>query len=195
MAIQYHIYANDQAGGPVDYSTPVGTTALTTFVSPALAAGSNVSFAVRAFDPASGLEEENVDARVRILLDQNGQDVSGRPGAPAGLTVTPLAGGALRVHWLPCPSAQAARPTGFHVYLGSPAIDYTTPATTVSANGSRDYRADLPAQSDGTTYLVAVRAFNAAGEESNTLTVPARADATGPDPVDALTATPVSQAQ
>lgn len=195
MAIQYHIYSNDQAGGPVDYSTPVGTTALTTFVSPPLPAGASVTFAVRAFDSANGLEEENADARVQIVLDATGQDISARPGPPAGVTVTPLAGGGLRVHWLPCPATQAAKPTGFHVYMGSPAVDYATPAATVAANGSRDYRADLTGLTGGTTYLVAVRAFNAAGEETNAFTVPARAKSTGPDPVDELVATPVFQAQ
>ena len=41
---------------------------------------------------------------------------------------------------------------------------------------------------DGVTYVIGVRAYNATAEEPNTMTVTVTADATGPEPVDSLTA-------
>jgi hypothetical protein len=175
-------------GGPVDYSTPIGTSAGLSFVLPPLAPGSDSTFGVRAFDASSGLEEANTDARLRIVTDTNGLDISGRPAPPVGLSVAAIAGGGIRVRWMASPSLPFAKPTGFHVYLGTPAPDYSHPAATVPAGGDRDSSATLPALTDGVTYQVAVRAFNAVGEETNTTTASITADATGPDNVDGLAA-------
>jgi fibronectin type III domain protein len=191
VATQYHIYANDGAGGPVEYSTPIGTTADVSFSPPALAPGLDYTFAVRAFDPVSGLEEENTDVRVRIVLDAAGQDISGRPGAPVGLTARATKAGGVRVSWLPSLSALYPRATGFHVYAGSPSPNYASPLATVLATGARDYFADLTGLEIDTTYQVGVRAFNEIGEETNTLLVSVTVDGTPPDSVEELTATPI----
>src|SRR5690349_11807576 len=120
MTIQYRIYSNNNAGGPVDYSAPVATVSGLTWDTPALPLSSDTTYAVRAYDTASGLEDANVDARVRIVIDASGADVSARPNPPSHLTAEPRAGGKVMVTWQYNPGGQGAAPTGFRVYVGSP---------------------------------------------------------------------------
>lgn len=164
----------------------------TTWTTPALAAPGTWGFGVRAED-VNG-EEQNLDCAVTIVLDASGNDVTGRPGPPGGLRAFPLAAGSVRVEWSYPPARGACAPTGFHVYLGvGAAPDYSTPAAEV-AYGSGAFNAfvaDLPALTDGMSYVIGVRAFNASGEEANTTTVGVTADATGPRPVDLLIATAI----
>lgn len=187
MATQYRIFANDLAGGPVDYSTVVATTASPTYSPAALPAGSDATFAVRAYDTVSGLTETNVDAVVRIATDAAGADVTGLPNAPTHLSATPGAAGSMTVRWSYNPGGQGGAPTGFHVYAGTPAVSYATPAATVShVRGKPAYSATLAALADGAAYQFAVRAYNGTGEESNTATAAAVASSTGPAAVEAL---------
>jgi hypothetical protein len=186
VAAQYHIYANNSAGGPVDYQTVIATVNATSFATPALSPGSDTTFAIRAFDPASGLEEANVDARVRIILDALGNDITGRPAPVIGLTARAAAGGSIVVHWVRNPAAQAGRPTGYNLYAGSPTPNFSSPAATLADTGARDYRAMISGLTDGLAYQVVVRSFNAAGEEQNTNALTLTAVSTGPDPVDGL---------
>jgi hypothetical protein len=178
MTVTYHVYANDGLGGPVDYSTPIGTTAGLEFATDPIPPGSDFTFAVRAED--NGLEEANVDCRVRIVTDSVGADVSGRPKAPVALTVERRAGGDIRVRWLAPPSGPS--PTGYRVYVGTPSIGYASPAADVATTS-----ADLTGLSDGVTYEIGVRAYNAAAEEPNATTVLVTADAMPPSAVDSLT--------
>lgn len=182
MSISYTIYANDGSGAPVDYSTPLSTTSALTFTTAALAHPGDWRFAVRATDGT--LEESNIDAVVRLVLDSAGVDVTNLPAAPVGLTARPIAGGSIRVTWADPGRSKAA---GFHVYAGATTPDYGTAVATAAANASGRYQADLAGLTDGTTYAIGVRAYNAAGEEANTTTASATATATGPAAVDGLT--------
>ena len=76
---------------------------------------------------------------------------------------------------------------------GRAAPSYATPATTISyATGIQStFVANLSGLTDGTTYAIGVRSFNASGEEANTISLSVAADATGPRPVDSLAATAV----
>lgn len=190
MAIEYHIYANDGAGGPVDYTSPIGTTASRSFETAPLAASTDTTFAVRAFDSESGLEEENTDARVRIVLDTSGSDISMRPAPPIGLTAEATAGGVVRVRWMAPTTTLFGRPLGYRVYQGSPWPSFDAPALEVSATDARLYVADLKGLSDGEEIQICVRSYNASGEEANTTFIAIAADATGPDLVELLTAAP-----
>jgi len=193
MTIQYHVYTNNAAGGPVNYQAPIATVAGTSFATPPLAAGSSTTFAVRAFDTASGLEEANVDARVRIVLDALASDITGRPAPVLGLSARTAAAGAIVVTWLMNPVVLAARPSGYHVYVGTPIPSYVSPVATVPDTGMRHYTATVPALADGQTYQVVVRAFNAAGEENNTSVVSITARSSGPSDVDSLSITATFQ--
>lgn len=180
MSIAYRIYANDGAGGPVDYSTAVATTSGLTYATAALALGSDTTFAVRAYDTASLLEDQNVDARCRVLLDAAGVDITGRPRPISGLSAVARAGGTARVEWA-WPYAARPYPTGFKVWLtaGSTTNFAASPAATVAFTGPSG-AATLAGLADGSAYVVSVRAYTALADDGNTLSAAVTGDSTGP---------------
>lgn len=194
MAIGYHVYGNGGGGGPVDYATPLATVATLTWSSPPLAAGASWTFAVRAYDTASGLEESNVDARASLALDAALVDVTGRPNAPTGLAARPAAGGSIVATWGYNPGGQGGAPQGFRVYAGTPTVSYAAAVAVVPYNAdARAFSATIEGLTGGNaTYQISVRAFNAAGEETNATVASATAVTTGPLPVESLTATVVA---
>jgi hypothetical protein len=99
--MNYNIYMGDHAGGPVDYSAPVATAtdADRAWTTPALPRGSATRIGVRSVDPATGLEESNVDCVVTVRIDADGNDVSLRPTSPLGLAAAPMGIGGLLVSW------------------------------------------------------------------------------------------------
>lgn len=166
MAVHYNIYTNAGSGGPVDYSTPVATTPDLSYVAGPLAPGTDTTFAVRAFDTATNLEEANTEARVRVVTDAGGNDVGAVPNAPHALSVAPTPGGGCRVSWAYAPDDGRGAPAGFHVYLrDSPPAG---PAPPVSGGnytaGKVGYSVTLPGPYPPDVYSVTVAAFNAAGE-------------------------------
>ena len=191
MSIIYNIYANDGLGGLIDYSAPIGSTSGLSFSPPALTAPSDNTFAVRAFDTILGLEESNTDARVRIVIDSGGNDLTGRPNAPNALTASPTANGGCAIAWAYNSISQGGAPTGFQVFLTAGAEPgYATPAaSTTFAPGTVGYSCGLSGLVDGVLYTVAVRGFNAVGVETNTTAVTQIVgDATPPNNVDQLVA-------
>jgi hypothetical protein len=144
---------------------------------------------VRVFDPMTGVEDQNIDTVIDLVLDSRGNDTTGVPQPPVGLRAFPVAGGRVRVEWV-CPCGDARRqPTGFHVYLSSgTGPNYSQPVATVLWSSSRTggFASDLSNLVDGVGYTVAVRAFNAVGEEPNTISLAISADNTPPTPVDSL---------
>jgi hypothetical protein len=191
VAISYHVYANDMAGGSIDYGSPVATVVGTTWATPPIPLGSDARYAVRAFDTVSGLIDQNVDAAVRILTDPTtGADVTARPNPPIGLSVLPTANGGVTIRWTYNPGGATA-PQSFDVYLtAGTAVDWTAPpATSVPyVPGQPAYSANLTGLTGGTTYAVGVRGRNAAGREVNTTTVTFAAKTTGPAAVEGATA-------
>jgi len=161
MAISYNIYANDGRGGNVDYSSPIATTTVLTFGVGALAAPSDNTFAVRAHDAASGIEEANTDARVRVVIDPAGNEVTARPNAVNGLSARRTAGGTCWAAWGYDASGQGGPPSRFALTLTpGPA----SPVTMVDyLPGVAGYGCNLPGLADGTSYTIEVRAI---GESS-----------------------------
>jgi hypothetical protein len=187
--LHYNVYINTGAGDPVNYATPVGALLATTWTFSGLTAPGTWSFGVRAADGRG--EEQNLDCAVSIVLDAFGNDVTNRPDPPVGLRAFPLAGASIRVEWCYPPTRGARAPAGFHVYIGTGGIpDYSSPAATVpyGAGIFNAFVADLSGLADGRTYAIGVRSFNASGEEADTKSLGATADATGPGPVDSLNA-------
>jgi hypothetical protein len=162
-------------------SEPAGPTLLATAFSftQTLAAPSDWTFAIRAFYEDSGLEEQNLDARVRVHVGPTGIDLAGLPAPPTGLTLTPLPGGGLRAHWAYTAVGRGMSPEDFHVYFGSPTPDTSAPAVIAPYTGRSTYAADFPALTPGQTYQVVVRAHNATGESADagpvSFTIPAEA--------------------
>ena len=192
--VVYNLYRNDGAGGPIDYTSPIATTSATSWTSGPLVYPGVWKFGVRAYQVANSLEEKNLDAAIELVLDGSAADVSATPIAPSGLRAIPRPGGAIRVEWGYHSTVRGRLPLGFHVYLGAGgAPDYSSPVfSTVHLLGRTSYLGDLTGLVSGTTYTVGVRAYNAAGEEKNSSTVAITSDATGPQGVDTLIATPTA---
>jgi len=191
QAVWYHVYANTGAGDPINYQTPVATTSGLTWTSSPLSFAADWKFGVRAFYQPGGLEEQNLDCAVEIILDSTGRDITNRPAPPTGLRAIAVKGGAIKVEWsYPNPVTTAKTPTGFHVYDGIGSVSYTTPVATVAYSSSiaNVWTATISGLTNGTTYTIGVRAFNAVAEEPNTSTVSCTSDANGPSAVQSLTA-------
>jgi hypothetical protein len=185
--IEYRLYANTGVGDPVDLATPIGTTSGLTFDTAPLSYPSDWTFLVRAYDTVLGIEEANVDARVRIVLDAAGLNITGRPNAIGNLTVRAGVAGAIRPSWTYSEAGQGGAPTGFKVWrtLGASVNYAVAPDLTIPyVRGSTLYETSVPGGIDGTTYSIGVRAYNAISDDGNTLSVTITADSTGPDAVD-----------
>ena len=182
MATQYRIFANDYAGGPVDYSTPVATVSGSPWTTPAIPVGSDVTFAVRTYDSTSGLDDGSVDAAVRIVTNGSGADVTNVPAMPSSITATPRAGGQCRVDWVFVRGVSPAEPTAFDVFLTTGStVTYSSPVTTVSyINGQSVYSANLTGLSHGVAYTIGVRPKNGTGN-GTPIEVGVTGKATGPD--------------
>jgi hypothetical protein len=186
--VAYHVYANTGLGDPINYGTPIDTTGGLTFTTAPLAFPGTWEFGVRAFYVLSGLEEQNLDCEVTIILDAFGKDITNRPLPPWSLRAFPTVGGGIRVEWIYPPTSGPKAPTGFHVYTGIGVPNYLLPAATVLYGSAiaNSFVSNIAGFTDLTTYVIAVRAFNATAEEANVNTVTVTAIATGPAPVESL---------
>ena len=192
--VWYHVYANTGAGDPINYQVPVATVNGLSWTSSPLSYAGDWRFAVRAFYYPNGLEEQNVDCAVEIILDAGGIDITNRPAPPTGLRAIAAKGGKIKVEWgYGRPASKARTPTGFHLYQGIGSVSYTTPVATVSYGAAivNVWTAVVTGLTSGTTYVFGVRAYNATAEEPNIATVTCTSDADGPSAVQSLTAVAV----
>jgi len=183
-------------GGPVNFAAPVVTTASLSADMPTLGPGADASYVARAFDTVTGYEDQNNQCRVRVRLDDAGNDVTGQPNPPSALSAVPSVGGSVALAWTYNAGGQGGAPSQFHVYLwlASSAPDYSAPAATVAYHGdspARPYRVTVSGLTGATQYLTACRAKNGAGEEANTRTTAFTALTAGPAAVQFLTATAI----
>ncbi len=171
MAISYNIYANNGQGGGVNYDSPITTTANLTWTVGPLAFPSDTTFGVRALDEVSGIEEANTEARVRIVLDASGNDVTLQPNAVLGLSATATASGTCWLSWGYDATAQGGPPSDFEVTVTvGTSPSFGSPAATVAYQaGVSGYGCTLSGLTSDTIYSVAVRAIGA----SNNLPGPA----------------------
>jgi hypothetical protein len=190
MSTQYHLYGNG-GSGPINYASPIATVSALTWSSSALALGSSWRFGVRAFDTGTSLEEKNVDAQVLINVTAAGLDSGTFPAPPLLPSATPGVSGSIVVHW--AYPITGKRPTGFHVYAGVTTPSFGSPAATVTYTPLPFFTATLTGFSDGQVIAVVVRAYNAAGEETNANIVTAIAAAAAPQAPDSLTAVATAQ--
>ena len=187
----YHIYENHGIGDAVDYDFPVETTSLTTWTTGSLPFPGDYSFHVRAFWDYNLDEEHNLDARVRVILDATGADVTGRPAAPTGLAAQPIKGGQVRLSWLYKTPSGRATPSRFNVYTGTPGVSYAAFVQQIAYGSDGRYFAVVTGLTSGRPYQFVVRAANSTAEETNTNIVTATPDATGPNPPQNLIATSI----
>ena len=192
--LEYHVYSNTGIGDPINYTSAIATTGLLGWTSSPLTSPGVWRFGVRAFNPVSGLEEENLDASITLILDASGRDITNRPLPPTAIRAFATAGGGIRVEWAYNTINPSPVPTGFHVYIGTGGTpNYLSPAATISFQASiaGTFVANLASLENGTTYTVGVRAYNATAEEPNTNTVNVTAASVGPTAVLDLTATAI----
>jgi hypothetical protein len=193
VTVRYRVYGAAAPDGPVDDAAPIADVAGLSWATPPLAAGAN-PFLVRAYDDATGLEEQGVGARVDILIDAAGADLTARPGPVAGLAARPTGPGTCRIEWAYPPAAEAAAGVAeFCVWLtAGAAVDFAAaPATTVPATWLGRYRVDLAGLTPGATHAVAVRAAGPAGDDGSTFQVLIITPAAAPAPVEGLAAVAV----
>lgn len=167
MSIEYRVYQNDGAGGPIDYLTIVATVSALTYSPSALAQPSDNLFAVRAYDTVAVLEDKNVDAIVRIVVDDSGADVTNRPSPAVMPTARASSSGKATVSWSHNRLAAGATPTGFKVWLtAGTSADYGVAPTVVvpyEDPTTITYSTILSGLVDGTLYSIGVCAYNASG--------------------------------
>jgi hypothetical protein len=187
MSLQYHVYANDGQGSPVDYSHPIATVTVNTFTTPTLASPSDNTFAVRVFDTVSGLEESNTDARVRIVIDTQGRDITTRPDPVHALSVRPLMGAGCRVSW-----AYIALPTSNVPQFFLVSIDASGSTNPIQSQvgfipGIIGYSTAISGLTDGVQYTVTVQSVGNQGYLiSDPVSIGFTADGTAPVGVDDL---------
>ena len=147
--------------------------------------------------PLLGLEEQNIDAVVELILDADRPRRDGSPRTAAGTACLP----ARRRQGSPSsgPTRAArlrARPLGFRVYVG------TDPSSTTACPSSRwtgrapdtaASRPSSPAWAAGPVTRSRVRSYNAVAEEQNTTALIVTPDDSPPSVVDALQAVATNQ--
>jgi hypothetical protein len=178
MTIEYRVYANDGMGGPVVYSGPVATLSALSYDTAPLAMPSDTTYAIRAFDPVTGLEGSNTDAIVRIVIGSDGTDRTAVPNPPIGLSARVTGSGTCRVEFTYVATGHLGVPTEWRAWMFSGAADFTLPPlVTVPANWPsigeiyRHVAIDLTGLADGVSYLIGVRAANSAGDDGSDSTV------------------------
>jgi hypothetical protein len=173
MQVSYNIYSNGGTGGSVDYSAALAGTPGLSFDPGPLTTPGDYTFAVRACDTTTGLEDANTDARVHVVLDVDGNDVTDLPGPPHAVYPTAGLGGSCRVTWAYRPSSDYGVPDGFQISVArnDGAANPTATATVAYSQGCVSYCCDLPGPFEFATYTVTVRSINAVGLDRNAQSV------------------------
>jgi hypothetical protein len=161
MAISYNIYANDGMGGVVNYDSSIATTDELTWAIGPLGSPSDNTFAVRAFDSVSEIEEANTAARVRIIIDSSGNDVTSQPNRVRGLSATATVGGTCWVTWGYDATGQGGTPSEFAVTVTAGATpSLGTPTATIAyQTGVAGYGCTLTGLANNSLYTIAVQAI------------------------------------
>ena len=176
----YHVERCQGAG--CSNFAEIGTSAITTYSDTTAAAGTSYSYRVRANDAALNLGPySNITTATTPALDTQA------PTSPTGLTVTGSTTTGITIAW--AASFDNVGVTGYDVYNGSSIAGTTSIFTSYTVSGL----------TCGTSYVLAVDAFDAAGNKSNetsltTSTAPC-ADTQAPTAPTGLTATFVSASE
>ena len=188
MPTRYHLYSGDHAGGPIDYSVPIGDVFGTVFDTPALPKPSRTWFGLRAWDDQTGMEEQNRDVTVFVALDAAGNDVSREPAAPLALTATPRGADGIEIRWRYMAQPNKPEPDHYQVWATpGVTVDYAQPAVALPLYmpGRLDYVSPLTGLLAGQLYAVGVRAALGPAVEQNTMQVQATVKGAPPkNPVD-----------
>lgn len=194
MALQTMVFANDGAGGPVDRSTPVATVSGPpwTWTPPGgLAPGSDWTFLARNHDTATGLDDLNTDATVRVRVGPDGADVSARPQPVVGLRATWVEPETVRLAWSHLASGRGADSFAVRATPGTtPDLGAAPDLSMPWRKGWTGYAAELTGLAPG-PYAVSVRAVRDGLDDGSGAFLIVSPDPTVPAAVEGLTATVV----
>jgi len=180
------IYRGTPTPADIKYNIPIASrlgTGTITVPSPPHLAETDYWYAARQVS-CFGRIEQNQQVYCQFRTDSNGDADYERPDHIADLAGVAKAGGSITLTWTHR-IIQGTVPTKFNVYYdnggGFGSLDLVTPLATVTYIGDGDYAYTTGALTDGTTYLFAVTAEDANGNETfYTAPVPVVADSTGP---------------
>ena len=174
MAIVYRIYASTPSappGGVIDELTPVATVSALpwSWTGSPIPVGFVVSYAVRAYDTVSGLENPDISSVLTVATRPDGSDPASFPLPPTAVSAVPGPGGTARISWAASGVQRAQWPLDWRVYIGITNPSYTTPAIIVPAGpypgrATSRFYATISGLSVGLSYVVAVRGHVAAGD-------------------------------
>ncbi len=192
MPTQYQVFGNTGNGSPIDYATVLATVSGLSWTPPALNAGSDWSFGVRAVDSTSGLSESNVDAKVRIVLDANGKDLTALPAQPVILGLQVVNGNGCRLDWS-WTDVRFPKPETFQVFTSTTgSIDpSSSPVAVIPGQRAKNYGVNLATLPSGTVTLGIVAVVKSVRSLVTTTTV--TISATPPSPPESLVATTIDQ--
>lgn len=198
---EYRVYANFVNGSASSYvhvdSAAATTTATNTTIS-CTAPGTWEVF-VRAYDGT--YEENNVDQKSFVLTGVPPTLRTGIPNVPGNLQAKSVVSGQITLSWAYNAYGESAKGTQCNVYYDNATgtVDYTTAIATVNIpdhdlgryNWVRSFSyTTTAALTNSSWYTFGVRAEDVgAVEEGNTVTISAKADATAPNDLDAISAT------
>jgi hypothetical protein len=192
----YNLYRGLDSVDAIDWVNPVGAASadaneVRSFAWMGHNANTRYVYGVRAIG-GGGVEETETHNVVRAAFDAGGALRPPEPNAPVGLTVSPAAGGAVRVEWAYSSAGQDAAPAAFDVYdnggapppgSGAGAVDFLNAAIgSVAYKPGRVFHSfQTGSYGHGTRVELAVRARSESGAvEANTVTRVVIAVATPP---------------
>jgi hypothetical protein len=170
MVVRYNIYAGNSQGGPVDYSVRVATVDGLSWQTAPLPVPSRTRFGIRAWDDATGLEEQNIDCVYEIIINDQGVNVSERPPAPIGIQVEARGTDGLLVRWTYLYRPPLPDPDSFVLRVqASGTMDFNLPGVLVApfVNGQSQYQATIAGLISGASYAVSVRSALGPAEDEN----------------------------
>jgi len=158
MRILYRVYWNGGGGGPIDYATPIATTSEVVFTPGPLGMPSDNLFAVRAFDADSGIEEENTDNILRIVLDSQGRDITRRPRKPYALFAREISPGSCKVSWVYHEVGQLGSPSHFLISIQADDAPDSDPISSMAPylRGVAYYAKEFEGLCEGRSYTLRV---------------------------------------
>lgn len=168
--IVWHVYLGDNNGGPINYQVIVATVSDPTYTTASMPVGSMTLIGVRAFDTETGLEDQNTDVFIPLIVNSNGSNGSDRPGSPLALSVEPVGQDGAAVRWRYLRTPGMPDPDHFHIFEDTgEQVDWNAdPDIVIPFNASNaDYRVEIVALTTETVHAFGVQAVRGTSRDGN----------------------------
>jgi len=188
----YNIYGGKD--GDIDYDTPLASnvieSATTAEITIDLPADTIWHFTRTRAAIDCDLESDPSEPLI-LQIAGDGSLLPQSPEAPIGLTAEIYAGGKIKLRWRYEPEGDMITPTAFNIFVNDgTGFDFTDPYDVIDYRPAGSYSWLSPALTDGVRYRFAVRSYSSVtgGSSSNTASVAAIADSSGPAAISGLIA-------